>query len=101
VRANLDALGLSEDVEVRRQDARAFLRTAKKANHEYDLVFLDPPYRLAAGLGRDLVPLLSGVLAPQARVVWESDRRDTPALELPTVQERRYGDTLIRIHVTE
>jgi len=101
VRANLDALGLSDGVEVRRQDARAFLRAAKKASHEYDLVFLDPPYRLAGSFGRDLPPLLSAVLAPGARVVWESDRRDAPALDLPITDERRYGDTLIRIHVTE
>jgi 16S rRNA (guanine966-N2)-methyltransferase len=101
VRVNVDALGLGDGVQIRRQDARAFLRTAQKANHEYDLVFLDPPYRLAAGLGRDLSPLLSGVLAPRARVVWESDRRDAPALDLPATHERRYGDTLIRIHVTK
>jgi 16S rRNA (guanine966-N2)-methyltransferase len=100
VRDNLAALGL-DDAEVRRADARAFLRTAKKSGHEYDLVFLDPPYRLAAGLGREISPLLSSVLASGARVVWESDRRDAPALELPTSDERRYGDTLIRIHVTQ
>ena len=101
VRENVAALGLEDAAEVRRQDARAFLRTAKKSGHEYDLVFLDPPYRLAAGLGREISPLLSRVLGSQARVVWESDRRDAPALELPTIDERRYGDTLIRIHVTE
>ena len=101
LRENVAALGLEEVAEVRRQDARAFLRTAKKAGHEYDLVFLDPPYRLAAGLGRDLSPTLTGVLAPRACVVWESDRRDAPALELPITDERRYGDTLIRIHVTQ
>jgi 16S rRNA (guanine966-N2)-methyltransferase len=101
VRANVEALDLGDLVEVRRQDARTFLRTARKSNHEYDLVFLDPPYRLAAGIGRDLSPLLTGVLAPRARVVWESDRRDAPALDLPATHERRYGDTLIRIHVTE
>jgi hypothetical protein len=38
------------------------------------------------------------VLAPDARVVAESDRRAPLTLELPVVRERRYGDTLIRIH---
>jgi 16S rRNA (guanine966-N2)-methyltransferase len=100
IAANLEALGTAPDAfELRRQDARAFLRGARGARHEYDLVFLDPPYRLAAGLGRELPPLLAGVLAPGARVVTESDRR--APLELPTLpmtDERRYGDTLIRIH---
>ena len=101
VRANLAALGLGDDtVEVRRQDARAFLRGARAARHEYDLVLLDPPYRLAAELGRELSPLLAAVLAPGGRVVSESDRRAPLDLgpDLPPTDERRYGDTLIRIH---
>lgn len=102
IRANVAALGLDADprVEVRRQDARAFLRSARAARHEYDLVLLDPPYRLAAELGRELSPALRGVLAAGGRVVSESDRR-TPLdldLDLPLTDERRYGDTLIRIH---
>ncbi len=101
VRANLDALDLTDAaayVEVRRQDARAFLRSARTAHQQYDLVFLDPPYRLAAELGRELSPLLDGLLASDARVVSESDRRTPLALDLPLTDERRYGDTLIRIH---
>jgi hypothetical protein len=38
------------------------------------------------------------VLAPGARVVAESDRRAPLAIDLPLTFERRYGDTLIRIH---
>ena len=40
------------------------------------------------------------MLAPGARVVSESDRRDALELDLPLVDERRYGDTVIRIHGT-
>jgi 16S rRNA (guanine966-N2)-methyltransferase len=99
IRANVAALALPPDaVEVRRQDARAFLRGARAARHEYDLVLLDPPYRLAAGLGRELSPLLRTVLAPGGRIVSESDRRAPLDLDLPLTDERRYGDTLIRTH---
>lgn len=99
VRANLDALGIADaDATVQRQDARAFLRGARAARHEYDLVFLDPPYRLAVALGDELSPQLGGLLAPGGRVVSESDRRTPLQLELPLTDERRYGDTLIRIH---
>jgi hypothetical protein len=38
------------------------------------------------------------VLAAGARVVTESDRRHPLDLHLPLIDERRYGDTLIRIH---
>jgi 16S rRNA (guanine966-N2)-methyltransferase len=100
VQGNLDALGIpAEQARVRRRDALAALRDAREAGETYDLVFLDPPYRLATGLGPELAPALAPVLAPGARVIGESDRR-TP-LDLPgyrTTFERRYGDTLLRIH---
>ena len=96
VRTNLARLGV--DADVRRADARAFLRSASAAARHYDLVFLDPPYRLAAQLGRDLSAALPAVLAPGAVVVAESDRRAPLALELPLRDERRYGDTLLRLH---
>ena len=96
VRRNLDALGL--EAEVRRQDALAYLRTASRDARQYDLVFLDPPYRHANALGPELSTALGPVLTPAARVVAESDRRAPLELELPRLDERRYGDTLIRIH---
>ncbi|MDQ3770150.1 MAG: RsmD family RNA methyltransferase [Actinomycetota bacterium] len=98
VRANLAALGL--DAPVHRCDAPAALRDAAVRGDAYDLVFLDPPYRPAAGLAAQLREALPGVLAPRARVVAESDRRAPLALGLVVSDERRYGDTLIRIHDT-
>ena len=95
---NLEALGLT--AEVRRSDARAFLRNARAAARFYDLVLLDPPYRLAAGLGRELSEAVPPVLKAGGRVVVESDRRSPLELELPLLDERRYGDTTIRIHGT-
>ena len=96
VRANLEALGA--EAEIRRADALVFLRSASGAGRHYDLVFLDPPYRLAARLGRELSEALPAVLAPGAVAVAESDRRAPLALDLPLHDERRYGDTLIRIY---
>jgi 16S rRNA (guanine966-N2)-methyltransferase len=100
ITANFRALGLAAPQAVlRRREALAALRDAREAGETYDLVFLDPPYRLATGLGPELASALAPVLAPGARVIGESDRR-TP-LDLPgllTTFERRYGDTLLRIH---
>jgi 16S rRNA (guanine966-N2)-methyltransferase len=96
VQGNLEALGA--EAEVRRADARVFLRGASGAGRHYDLVFLDPPYRRTAELGAPLSELLPAVLAPGALVVSESDRRAPLELTMPTTDERRYGDTLIRFH---
>jgi 16S rRNA (guanine966-N2)-methyltransferase len=94
--ANLEALGA--DAIVMRSEARRFLGGASRGARQYDLVFLDPPYRLAASIGCDLSAALPAVLAPGAAVVAESDRRAPLEVDLPLEDERRYGDTLIRIH---
>jgi 16S rRNA (guanine966-N2)-methyltransferase len=95
VHANLEALGA--DAEVRRADARGFLRNARADGRQYDLVFLDPPYQRAGALAEALAGDLAAVLAPRARVVVESDRRSPLELPLSLQVDRRYGDTVIRI----
>src|SRR5947209_1102701 len=72
IRRNLEALEC--DAEVRRQRAGGFLEQASAAGRQYDLVFVDPPYRHANAFGRELGQSLLPVLAPGARVVSESDR---------------------------
>ena len=96
LRANVAALGLEDRCEIRTGDALAALA----GGAIYDLVFIDPPYAAAAQLSGALSRELPAVLAAGARVVSESDRRSPLELELPLARERRYGDTLIRIHET-
>jgi 16S rRNA (guanine966-N2)-methyltransferase len=94
IRRNLRGLGL--EAEVRRQSVQSFLQGAPRHGRQYDLAFADPPYRLASSLRASGLETL---LAPGARVVAESDRRVPIELEtLELVDERRYGDTLIRIY---
>jgi 16S rRNA (guanine966-N2)-methyltransferase len=92
IKANLAAL--KAQAEVRQSDALRFLSGAL----QYDLIFLDPPYRLAERLAPPLSEALPAALAPGAVAVAESDRRAPLALDLPLNDERRYGDTLIRIY---
>ncbi len=99
IRANAATLGLGdEDVSVRQMPAATAVRTARERGEAYDLVFLDPPYRQAAALGTELAVALAPLLVAGARVVTESDHRLPLDLPLPISHERRYGDTLIRIH---
>ncbi|MBV9005797.1 MAG: 16S rRNA (guanine(966)-N(2))-methyltransferase RsmD [Solirubrobacterales bacterium] len=96
IKRNLSTVGAT--AEVLRQPAAAFLGGARANARQYDLVFLDPPYQSAGDVGRELSATLIPVLATDARIVAESDRRAPLALALSLVQERRYGDTLIRIY---
>ena len=92
---NVADLGLEERATVVRADARAFLR---RERGKHDLVFCDPPYKLADRLGRELDRLLPPLLAPEARVITESATREPLELGLPLLDERRYGETTLRIH---
>jgi 16S rRNA (guanine966-N2)-methyltransferase len=96
IHRNLEALGLA--AEVVPQPVARFLQAAQRAGRQYDLVFLDPPYRHTSTLGRELTSGVTPILAADARVVAESDRRSPLGLELVAVDERRYGDTLIQIY---
>ncbi len=97
IRRNLESLRF--EAEVRRMDVRTFLERARIAAWQYDLVFVDPPYRQASMLGPILSRALVPVCASEAVVVTESDRRAPLELGLSLEDERRYGDTTIRIYV--
>jgi 16S rRNA (guanine(966)-N(2))-methyltransferase RsmD len=96
IRRNLERLGIEADVSG--EDALRFCERASRAARQYDLVFLDPPYRHGDDLGRELTSALAPLLSAGARAVAESDRRNPLELRLPLLDERRYGDTLIQIH---
>jgi 16S rRNA (guanine966-N2)-methyltransferase len=91
---NVEALGLDERAFVVKCDLRVALPHNKKFSH----VFVDPPYSRATEFGPLLASALPPLLDADARVVSESDRRSPLELGLPVILERRYGDTLIRIH---
>lgn len=96
LRENAEALEVVDAVTLRRGEASAVL-AGLAGMAPFDLVFLDPPYA-----GDRLDPVLraladSPLLASDALVVTESDRRHPPAAPpgLAVIDERRYGDTLI------
>ena len=97
-RGNAEALGVADRVQLVNADVLAFLCRDERS---YDLVLLDPPYRLA----RSVAPQLTGLLRPRlrdgARVVAESAADEPAGLGedlLPLRDERRYGSTLLRFH---
>jgi 16S rRNA (guanine966-N2)-methyltransferase len=95
IRRNLSELGL--EAPVQRRDALAHLVTAT-AGDPYDLVFADPPYDSAVRLAPELAELLPPVLAKDAVIVTESNKRAPLELPFPLLRERSYGDTRIAVH---
>jgi 16S rRNA (guanine966-N2)-methyltransferase len=94
---NLAAVGV--EGAVHRADVLAFLRwgSARWAA-PFDLVFVDPPYSSARRLAAPLSERLPALLAKDALVVTESDKRTPLGLALPLARERIYGDTRIGLH---
>ena len=94
-RRNVRDLGLESRVTLVRSDALRYLR---RSRGRFDLIFCDPPYRLADRLEGELDSLIPGRLAEGGRLICESAARRPIRLTMPLMVERRYGDTLIRIH---
>lgn len=61
-----------------------------------DLVFLDPPYGKGLGETALTAAMREGWLAEGALVVWEESTAVTPPEGLTLLDERRFGDTVIR-----
>jgi 16S rRNA (guanine966-N2)-methyltransferase len=92
---NVGDLDLHDCCRLVRGDALAFLAHEEAT---YDLVFCDPPYRLARRLAPDLDKLLGARLREGGRVIVETADDGGIALSLPLLTERTYGGSLIRIH---
>ena len=95
---NVRSLGLDDRVDLVRADAISWL---KRIARSFDLIFVDPPYKLADRLGPELDLHLSQHLAAGGRVIAESPARRPLELSLPLLRERRYGGTVVTFHGNE
>jgi 16S rRNA G966 N2-methylase RsmD len=93
---NLDKLGLEGAVMVREDSIRKLAADAA-AGRRYDLVLIDPPYRMLAGILPSLASHLPAVLAADGLAVVESDARDEPELPLAQRTSRRYGSVRVTL----
>jgi 16S rRNA (guanine966-N2)-methyltransferase len=96
IERNLDKLDL-RSATVLRDDAARVLAADAASGRRYDLVLIDPPYRMLAGLLPGLARYLPAVVEPHGIVVVESDAREEPELPLPQRTSRRYGSTRITV----
>ncbi len=87
---------LSERVLIVKADYRSAI--SGMAGRQFDLVFLDPPYRMLDAYG-DAISRLDavGALSPEVIIVCEHRRGDTVVLpeEFHAYDVRQYGDTVV------
>jgi 16S rRNA (guanine966-N2)-methyltransferase len=99
---NVRNLGLNDRIDLVRAEIVPWLERPATSDEQpipsFDLIFLDPPYKLADRLGPELDRYLPAHLAEGGRVIVECSARKPLKLSLPLLRERRYGGTLVTFH---
>ncbi|OYX23496.1 MAG: 16S rRNA (guanine(966)-N(2))-methyltransferase RsmD [Rhodobacterales bacterium 32-66-7] len=94
LRANIARMRAGGETRVLRLDAT---RLGKAPNAPFTLVFLDPPYGKAMGEAALAAAHMGGWLAPEAMIVWEESTAPVPPPGFRSIDQRRYGDTLVTL----
>jgi 16S rRNA (guanine966-N2)-methyltransferase len=93
---NVEKLRL-EGARIYREDVARRLATDGAAGRRYDLVLVDPPYRMLSTFLSLLAKHLPSVVAPDGLVVVESEAKEEPELPLPLRTSRKYGSTRVSL----
>jgi 16S rRNA (guanine966-N2)-methyltransferase len=97
IERNLEKLDL-KGARILKSDARRALAAEAASSRRYDLVLVDPPYRMFDSLQPTLAAYVPALLAEDGLVVVETDKRTEP--ELPPLVERSsrsYGSARLTI----
>jgi 16S rRNA (guanine966-N2)-methyltransferase len=93
LRENIRLCAAADRTAVLPRDARR----PGPARHPCGLVFLDPPYGKGLGEAALAAAMAAGWVADDALVVWEESADITVPEGLRVLDERRHGDTVIRL----
>ncbi|WP_020615336.1 16S rRNA (guanine(966)-N(2))-methyltransferase RsmD [Paenibacillus daejeonensis] len=101
VRRNIEAAGMSSRAEIYKNEASRAIKLLEKRGMQFELVFLDPPYKMkeADKLMREMAD--RGLLAPGAVIVVEHDARHAYSDTVGDFRLRRqalYGDTAVTVY---
>ena len=96
IERNLDKLRLTGATVVCR-DALQALAAEAHAGRRYDLVLVDPPYRMFSSLQSSLIAYLPAVLADDGLLIVETDAKEEPDLPLHKRTSRRYGSARLTV----
>jgi 16S rRNA G966 N2-methylase RsmD len=96
IERNLDKLQLTGATIVTRDSMQALAAEAA-AGRRYDLVLVDPPYRMFFSLQTGLATYLPAVLADDGVLVVETAAKEEPDLPIPKRTSRRYGSARLTV----
>lgn len=96
IERNLDKLRLTGPTVVCAEAGQA-LASETAAGRRYDLIFVDPPYRMFSSLQTMLSTYLPPILTGDGLLVVETDAKEEPELPLHQRTTRRYGSARITL----
>jgi 16S rRNA (guanine966-N2)-methyltransferase len=95
LRENVATLEYEQDCRVMEAGFAGALRTLAQIGGRFDLLFVDPPYRILADVEVLLISLLPPVMSADGVVVIESGKISQVTLGRTPIFERVYGDTKV------
>jgi 16S rRNA (guanine(966)-N(2))-methyltransferase RsmD len=95
LRGNISSLGYQGVASVLGRDYRAAVAALARGDDLFDLLFVDPPYRMLAEVEETLTPMVCEVVSPDGILVVEGPKSCATTFGLVAVFERVYGDTKI------
>jgi 16S rRNA (guanine966-N2)-methyltransferase len=96
IERNLEKLELT-GATLLKSDAKRALAAEAAAGRRYDLILVDPPYRMLDSLLPILTTYLPSLLAEDGIAVVESPAREHPELQLPERTSRTYGSVRLTV----
>jgi pantetheine-phosphate adenylyltransferase/16S rRNA (guanine(966)-N(2))-methyltransferase RsmD len=97
IRENLQRAKVADRAEVVAGDVGRVLDLMLTDGRQFNLIFADPPYRIAATEVGGLMSRLGALLAPGGRVVIESGEAPAAGMKGKKGDTRRYGGTYVTI----
>jgi 16S rRNA (guanine(966)-N(2))-methyltransferase RsmD len=95
LRRNIDALGCGAACQVVASDYLRAAKTLMGQGQVFDLLFVDPPYRILTEVEYALTAHVPSLVSPKGLMVIEGPRSLRPTFGQDIVFERDYGETRI------
>jgi 16S rRNA (guanine966-N2)-methyltransferase len=95
LRENIASLQYEAESRVINAGHERALRTLAQSGPRFDLLFLDPPYRMLSEVEASVAPLVPSLLSVDGVAVVEGDRATQVSLGQEPLFDRTYGDTRV------
>ena len=95
LRGNIEVLDYGRTCRVVVAGYLGAVKALERSGERFDLLFVDPPYRMLAEVEAALTPLVTRLMSPEGVMVIEGPRLESTAFGQSPVFEREYGDTKI------